>query len=212
MDDVALVHVFHAGADVVGYLVTLLLRDELEGVAPEHFFARIAHDRQQRVVDVGHRAIFVEENAFGGGGGELAHALFTVADRLFGAMMAGDVVDQHKGADLRSAAVEMRDQVDLDEAFFLSRHRHRPHILHPFAVERALDMRIDHVPGRLADRLAHGVAEDGLHGPAVAFRVLAIGEHAALGRLLVVGDGHRQIVGQRAQERLSMRIFGRGGF
>ena len=93
MQDVALVEKLRPGTNVIGDSLVFVFRNELEGVVPDHFLARVAGDRQQRIVDIGENAVGVKENPLGGGGGELAHAIFAVAHGPLGLHMASDVGD-----------------------------------------------------------------------------------------------------------------------
>ena len=200
MEHFGLIRRFLAFADIVRHGLMPIRRHEFQGVVADHLAARIADDRQQRLVDVGKDAVLVKKDSLGGGGGEFAHALLAVANRLLGQVVAGDVVDQHKGADLRTLGVEVRHQVDLDVALLARGQDLRTDVFDLFAAAHPRNVSLDQRPCRLADRLAHGLADDGVDGPAVGVRVLAVGENALESARVVIGDQRGDLVRDGAQE------------
>ena len=190
-----LVRFFAPLAHVGAHRLMPFARHELPQLVPYDFIALVAGDRKQRLVDIGEDAVLVKENAFAGRGRELAHALLAVANLLLGEPVARDIGDQNERAHHLSLFVQMRNQVNLDDAPFAIGQGQRAHVLDVFAPQHALDLRLDYLPRFLADRLAHGLADDGIHVPAVGFGVGLVGEYAAQVLRLVICDQRRHVVG-----------------
>ena len=207
MQYVALIEKFRPGANVIGDSLVLVLRHEFERVVPDHFLARVAGDRQQRLVDIGENAVRVKEDSFRGGRRELAHAIFAVAHVTLGLDVAGDVGDENERTDLFAIGAKMWDQIDFDVPLLAGGQNQGAHVLHPLPRDRARNVRLDQAPGVLANDLAHGFADDRVDRPAIRIRILAVGEEAMQADALEVGDGRRQIVGEAAQQAIAGAPF-----
>ena len=120
--------------------------------------------------------------------------------------MTGDVIDQHKSRNLLPGPIEMRNQVDLDLALCAVRQHLLALILHRLTALHRRHLRLDEHPGCFADDFAHGPAKRRFGSPAVEFCIGAVGEYAAQGNNIVVGDQRGDAVRQRGQELLAVNL------
>lgn len=136
---------------------------------------------------------------------ELAHARFALAQRPLGPPLPGDFVDEHEGADLFARMRKMRNEVHLDGAGFTARHHLLAHVAHGLPGLYPHDVRLDVPPGFLADHLAHGQAENGVHREAIGFGVTTIGEPAFQVEG-IVGHHRRHGIGDQSQQRVCVVV------
>ncbi len=174
--------------------------DEVQRGPAAHLVQRVAHQRQQRRVDVGDDTVLVKGDALGAGVHELGEPLLAFAQGQLGAAVARDVGDQHERAHRVAGGADVRQQVDLDVA------RATGAVGQPALVRRraalaqdGVDLRLDLLRRGLADDLREGQAEDVLLVAAEHRRVAEVGVAAGEALALEVGDRDRHVVGQQAE-------------
>ena len=180
--------------DVVG-------RGELHRPVAEQLVERVADQLAQRRVRVDDQAVLVEDDAFGGGLHELGEPLLRFAQRLLDLAVLGDVGDQHEGADGFAAGVQVRQQVHLDLARAAVGRVERALVGdRPALGGHLVDLRLDPPRGLLADHLGKGQADDRLLVAAEGLRIRLVRELAFQVARAVVGDQHRHVVGEQAEQ------------
>ena len=175
---------------------------EVQRGPAEHLVERVADQGAQRRVGVGDEAVLVEHDALCAGLHELGQALLGLAHGALGEAVLGDVGDEHEGTDGLALLAHVRQQVDLDEAHAAIGLRQLPLVGGRLLVaEHELDTRLD-LLGRLpADHLGKGPADDGAFVGAEGACIGLVGELALEVTGAVVGDQHRHVVGQQAEQR-----------
>ncbi|MDR6155238.1 hypothetical protein QF021_003327 [Acidovorax delafieldii] len=175
------------------------------------FVQVVACEPGERLVAVGDEAVAVEHDGLVRGLGELAHALFALAHLALGAPALGDVGDQHKGAELLPRAVKVWNQVDLDHPHLAIGQDLLAGVFHALTVRATLHVRLDGLPGLVANRFLHRQAQYGFGAVAVVGGVALVGKLAAQAGQVVVGHQRRHRVGNQAQQSVAGAAGARGG-